>query len=390
MQAGSSLHVRLDVNLACREIHGPNPPSKDLIGREMNQQYFREMLVQTGTEFWINNPAGPELQAALQNGAVGVASNPVYISALLKSEPDFVRAIVQECGAGDDEVLAVQVIQKFVARPLALFHPLFQNSQGRYGRVAIQGNPRRNDDLAYLLTEAERFHTLGENICIKLPATPVGAQAMEELTERGWSTIGTMSFSVAQYIFMAEAHQRGLRRTRKKPRCLITMLPGLFDEYLAEDAKQRGITVAPEVLRQAGISTARAAYAIRRERGYAAQILSGGATMTFHWAEALGRGMVLTLSGSLMEAVQRERPAPASCIEASAAPETVRELRDKFPDFVRACDPTALRPEEFYEYGPVARFQNSFLSGFELLIKQIKQGRTASSKRLPICGEHEA
>jgi transaldolase len=344
----------------------------------MNHEYFRETLARAGTEFWINNPTGPELQAALQNGAVGVASNPVYISALLKSEPDFVRAMVEDCGVGDDEVLAVQVIQKFVARPLALFHPLFQDSQGRYGQVAIQGNPRRNDDLAYLLTEAEKFHTLGENIIIKLPATPVGAQAMEELTARGWSTIGTMSFSVAQYILMAEAHQRGLRRTQKKPRCLITMLPGLFDEYLVEDAKRRGVTVAPELLRQAGISTARAAYAVRRNRGYAAQVLSGGAGMTFHWAEVRGDGMVITLSGSLMEAVQRECPAPASRIEASAAPETIGELRDKFPDFVRACDPAALTPEEFRGYGPVARFQMSFLSGFELLIQQIRQGRTVS------------
>lgn len=338
----------------------------------MNPGYYREALAQTGTEFWINNPTGPELHAALANGAVGVASNPVYISVLLKSEPDFVRAMVKDCGAGDDEAAAVQVIQKFVMRPLELFLPLFRESQGRYGQVAIQGNPRQNDDLAHLLAEAEKFHSLGENIIIKLPATPVGAQAMEELTARGWSTIGTMSFAVAQYILMAEAHQRGLRRTKKKPRCLITMLPGIFDEYLAEDAKRRGVTVAPEMLRQAGITTARAAYAICRERGYAAQILSGGARGTFHWAEVMGREMASTLGGSLMDAVQRERPALENRIEASASPEVIRELRDKFPDFVRACDPGALAPAEVRAFGPVARFHNSFLAGFDQLIKEMR------------------
>jgi transaldolase len=338
----------------------------------MRSQYFREALAQTGTEFWINNPTGPELQAALANGAVGVASNPVYVSVLLKSEPDFVRAMVKDCGVGDEETQAVRVIQKFVARPLELFHPLFQESQGRYGQVAIQGNPRRNDDLAHILTEAETFRGLGENIIIKLPATPVGAQAMEELTARGWSTIGTMSFAVAQYVLMAEAHARGLRRTKQKPRCLITMLPGIFDEYLVEDAKRRGITVAPEILRQAGITTARAAYRVRRERGYAAQILSGGARSTFHWAEVMGRDMAITLGGSLMDAVQREKPPLANRIEMSASPEVIRELRDKFPDFVRACDAGALAAEEFREYGPVARFQNSFLTGFDQLIQQVR------------------
>ena len=338
----------------------------------MNSEYFREALAQTGTEFWINNPTGPELQVALKNGAIGVVSNPVYISVLLKSEPDFVRAMVEDCGTGDDETRAVHVIQKFTSRPLVLFQPLYQETQGRYGHVAIQGNPRRNDDLAHILTEAESFRALGENIIIKLPATPVGAQAMEELTARGWSTIGTMSFSVAQYILMAEAHQRGLRRTQKKPRCLITMLPGLFDEYLAEDAKRRGVTVATEVLREAGISTVRAAHAIRRERGYAAHVLSAGSRGTFHWAELMGRDMAITLGGMLMDAVQREQPPLVNRIDASAPTEVVRELRDRFPDFARACDPGALAAEEFRVYGPVVRFQKSFLDGFELLTKQVR------------------
>jgi len=344
----------------------------------VNTTYYRDALAQTGTEFWINNPTGPELQAALANGAVGVASNPVYVSVLLKSEPDFVRAMVKESGAGDEETRAVRVIQKFAARPLGLFHPLFRETQGRYGQVAIQGNPRRNDDLAHILTEAETFHALGENIIIKLPATPVGAQAMEELTARGWSTIGTMCFAVSQYILLAEAHERGLRRTKKKPRCLITMLPGLFDEYLVEDAMLRGVTLAAETLRLAGITTARAAYRIRQDRGYAAQILSGGARGTFHWAEVMGRDMAITLGGSLMDVVQREQPALTNRIEASAAPEAIRELRDKFPDFVRACDPGALAVEDFRTYGPVVRFQNSFLRSFDLLIQQINQKGMAS------------
>jgi hypothetical protein len=42
-----------------------------------------------------------------------------------------------------------------------------------------------------------------------------------------------MSFSVDQYIHMAETHRQGLQRTSKQPRCLVTMLPGMFDDYLA-------------------------------------------------------------------------------------------------------------------------------------------------------------
>ena len=89
----------------------------------------------------------------------------------------------------------------------------------------------------------------------------------------------------------------------------------------------------------------------------------------------LARGlylMAITLGGILMDAVQREQPPLVNRIDASAPTEVVRELRDRFPDFARACDPGALAAEEFRVYGPVVRFQKSFLDGFELLTKQVR------------------
>ena len=59
-------------------------------------------------------------------------------------------------------------------------------------------------------------------------------------------------------------------------------------------------------------------------------------------------------------------------IEAEAAPEVIAELRQTFPDFVRACDQGALVPEEFRSYGPVVRFQNSLLKGFATVIGEIQ------------------
>ena len=340
--------------------------------------YFQEALEQSATEFWVNNPSGPEMQMSLEAGAVGVADNPRYIVALLKAEPEFVHATVDEvlatAGAADRDLqqLAMQVIQKTVARPLELFLPLFRESGGRYGHVAIQGNPHTNDDLEAMMKEAEGFHELGENIIIKFPVTVKGAKALEELTARGWSTIGTMSFSVAQYIHMAEAHRRGLKRTKEKPKCLITMLPGMFNEYLAEDAERRGVKVSDEVLSHAGITTAREAYKIYRERDYEAIVLSGGARSTSHWTDLVGPGMAMTLSGKLAGELAKMHPPVVNCIQESAPREAIEELRQKFPDFVRACDADALVPWEFREYGPFIRFQNAIVDGLDILMKQIQ------------------
>ena len=341
--------------------------------------YFHDVHAKFSAELWVNNPALPEIELGLAAGALGVASNPRYIATILKTEPEFVHETIDEilgpAGLKDDEQLAMEVIEKAVCRPLKMFHPLYRQSRGRHGHVAIQGNPLRNDDVTALIGESERFHDLGENVIIKLPATVEGARALEKLTARGWSTIGTMCFSVDQYIHMAEAHRRGLQRTRKKPRCLITMLPGMFDEYLAEDAARRGVDVSDEVRCQAGLCTARAAYRICRERNYEAEILSGGANSTSHWTELVGHGMAMTLSGKLTEALVRESPRVESRIEASAPHEVVEQLRRKFPDFVNACDEGAMVSESFRSYGPVVRLQKIFADGLEIIMNEIRTRR---------------
>jgi transaldolase len=341
--------------------------------------YFHEVHARFGTEFWVNNPSLPEINLGLDNGAVGIASNPRYVATLLKSEPDFVHKIIDEVlgkkHKNDNQHLAMQVIQKVVSRPLRMFQTRYRESRGRYGHVAIQGNPYTNDDLALLLREAETFHELGENIIIKLPATATGVQALEELTARGWSTIATMSFSVPQYVCMAEAHRRGLERTKQRPRCLITILPGMFDEYLAEDAARRGVNISSDVLGQAGLTAARAAYNIYRQRKYEAIIISGGARSPYHWTELAGGAMAITLSGKLARTLLADSPPVVSRVQASAPGEVVEELREKFPDFIRACDENSMVSEEFRSYGPVVRFQNSLTEGIDTIVKEIQLRR---------------
>ena len=342
-------------------------------------RYFDDVLKACGTEFWINNPSLDELRMALDAGAVGVASNPTYIATLLKVEPEFVHRTIDELVADSDtdadEEIAARLFRKAVSRPLSLCEPLFRESQGRFGYAAIQGNPRRNDDPDFLLREAEGFRDLGDNIIIKMPSTVAGAQVLEELTARGWSTIGTMCFSVSQYIYMAEAHRRGLARTDKNPRCLITMLPGMFSEYLAEDAARRGIEVADDALFEAGIATARVAYRIHRERGYDAIVLSGGSRSMTHWTELLGPNFGITLSGKLTADLIDAHPEIVPRLEAESPQNVVTEMRDTFPDFLKACDVGAMEPEEFRPYGPVVRFQNALSSGFECVIEEIASRR---------------
>ncbi len=86
----------------------------------------------------------------------------------------------------------------------------------------------------------------------------------------------------------------------------------------------------------------------------------------------MGRGIGMTLSGKLAEALLKEHPPVVSRIQESAPASVIEELRQKFPDFVRACDADALAPEEFRQYGPFIRFQNAILDGLSILMKEIQ------------------
>ncbi len=342
----------------------------------MEKGYFKEVRERYGTEVWTNNASGSEMKAALEAGAVGGTTNPCSMAVLLKSDTRFAHVIIdeaiKEAGTDDDEEIAMLVLQKAVLRLLKLFHPLYRESNGRYGYAAIQGNPGKINDLETILKEAEKFHNLGENIIIKVPSTIVGAQAMEELIGRGWATIGTACFTVTQYILMAEAYRRGLRRTNKKPKCLIAIIPSAMDKYFTEYAAKHNIKVSPDVICQAGIIVKKAAYKICRERDYEAILISGGGRETYHWTELTGPDAAHTLSAGLAGKLLRERPQVTNSIHEPAPLEVIESLRQNFPDFTTAHDVGGQSHDEILSYEPLIRFNNFFNDGFDVLINEIR------------------
>lgn len=339
-------------------------------------QYFKKVFKKYGTEFWSNNPSGTELEVALKLGAVCVATNPCYTSSLLPTERKYIDSVVEKLKNSydfDDDIFPVKIHEEILSRPLNLFYPIYKKTNGQYGLVAIQGDPRKNDDADFILKEAERLHKLGENIIIKVPATIEGAMAMEELTIRGWPTIGTMGFSVSQYIYMAEAYHRGLKRSKSKPRCLITMIVGVFDEYLNRYIDENNINISKDLIRYAGVSAARAAYKIFLKNKYIPIILAGAMKKPYHWTELVGKNFGMTVGGSLALEIIKENIPVESKIDSSYQQGILDELTEKLPDFKKACEPDALKPKDFRTFGPAKMFQENFLSCYEKVTSYIKE-----------------
>jgi transaldolase len=350
--------------------------------RESALSYFHRVAQETPTEFWINNATAREAAAALEVGAVGATTNPTYPARLLKEESDYMFGLIDQVlgETTDDNQAADLVYQRAVSRLQRVFHPVYVRTSGRYGYVAIQGDPRVNTDVDAIVEGAFRYLKLGENMIIKVPATPAGALAMEKLVAAGVPTIATLSFSVDQAVYMAEAYRRALKQEKVRPVCYVTFIAGILDAHLAEAAVQKGNVISKEVIRYAGCEASRVAYRIYKDRGYEAILMGGGARGEHHFTELVGGAMAITIGWNLAETILQADKSVVSRIDAEAPADILRELETHLPDYYKAAHEKSLRPEEFRDFGPVVGFQNTFLNGIETLMKAIASRRRLAAQ----------
>ncbi|HPK03877.1 MAG TPA: transaldolase family protein [Candidatus Sumerlaeota bacterium] len=341
----------------------------------MSGAYFSRVAQSTPTEFWINNATPAQARQAMELGAVGATTNPTYLAKIAPDDEELL-ARLDELIDRDvaPEAAIMEVYQGSVLRLASIFRPLFEASGGRHGLVAIQGNPRRNDDAEFMIREGLALAALAENIIVKVPATPAGAAAMQALVRENIPTIATLGFSVAQAVYMAEAYERARAAADKSPRCYVTYIAGILDDVLAAEAREQHLPLDEAALRAAGCEGTRIAYEEYRRRGFTARLMGGGARGPHHFSELAGGDLAITIGWNLTEALQHEAPAPR--IDRHAAAETVAALRAHLPDFVKAADPDALSPAEFTRFRPVREFQASFVKAFDDLERFIAGRKT--------------
>jgi transaldolase len=182
-----------------------------------------ESLIATGTKLWLDS-IDPELVArdhAL--GASGATSNPIIIADLIKTgrfDNDLYELIGQQLS---DEEIAWRVTDKLVHEAQQVFLPVNRKTNGNDGFVSFELDPLLEDaDGPPLAERKARYIALGkkwskghENRMIKIPATPAGLEAIEELTAVGITLNVTLIFSPRQYRAARDAAWRGAQRFGK-------------------------------------------------------------------------------------------------------------------------------------------------------------------------------
>ncbi len=206
-----------------------------------------ESLIATGTKLWLDS-IDPDLVAENRKfGATGATSNPIIVSDLIKTGR-FDSEIGKLIGEGlDDEEVAWKLTDHFVRDAQRVFAEVHRETKGNDGYVSFELDPLLEDASCQLSQEerSKKYVELGKtwaaghtNRMIKVPATPAGLGALEDLAAAGITLNVTLIFSSEQYHAAREAIWRGAQK-RPDPRSLksvYSIFVSRIDVYTAKHA----------------------------------------------------------------------------------------------------------------------------------------------------------
>jgi len=308
----------------------------------------------------------------MEHGAVGATCNPVIVLGVLKQEISSWRqrilSLIEELPVATEEEIAWRLVREISVQAAAVLKPIFDQQQGRNGRLSIQTDPRLFRDAEAMVKQAIEFDGLAPNIIVKIPVTQAGIPAIEEATYRGISINATVCFTLPQCVAVAEAVERGLKRREQEGKEIATMGPvctimvGRLDDWLKLQAEKNNLAVDPGHLEWAGVAVFKKTYRIFRERGYRLRLLSAAFRNHMHWSEFIGGDVVISPPYSWQVRFNASDIEARPRMDVPVSAGVIDTLSRKFPDFCRAYSETGLVPSEFDSFGPTRRTLRQFIA----------------------------
>jgi transaldolase len=175
-----------------------------------------------GQSFWYDTlsrqmlTSGQLQQMVEREGLTGVTSNPTIFEKAMGGSADYdaqLRTLVAS-GVVDPKALYEQLAIEDIRAAAAVLRPVYQRTSGADGYVSLEVSPYLAHDTAGTVAEGKRlFRAVGrDNVMIKVPGTPEGMPAIEELVAGGVNVNVTLLFGLQPYRACADAHLRGLER----------------------------------------------------------------------------------------------------------------------------------------------------------------------------------
>ena len=187
-----------------------------------------QQLAELGQSIWYDN-----IQRALlddggladlvEAGVTGVTSNPSIFKQAIAGSADYDDALGELAPTGMAvteiyEALALEDIQ----RAADILQPVYDRTGGVDGYVSLEVSPSLAHDTEATIAEARRLYAALDrpNVLIKVPATPAGIPAIENLIGEGVNINVTLMFSLDHYDAVAGAYIAGLEKVAASGRDL--------------------------------------------------------------------------------------------------------------------------------------------------------------------------
>jgi transaldolase len=237
-----------------------------------------------GQQIWLDNLSRTLLQEGhlarlvQEEGVCGVTTNPAIFHKAIAGgrfyEDDLARLKAQPLSA---EARYEQLVIPDVQWACDILRPTWEVSGGEAGYVSLEVSPALAHDAIATVAAGQRLAAAvaRDNLLIKVPSTPAGLEAIEELIAAGISVNVTLMFSLAHVDAVASAYLRGLdrlvagggdpRRVYSVASLFLSRVDTLVDKQL------EAMGGAALALRgKSAVALARLAYAAYRERFHGA------------------------------------------------------------------------------------------------------------------------
>jgi len=208
-----------------------------------------ESLIASGTKLWLDSIDPDLVKKNRALGASGATSNPIIVSDLVKTGR-FDQAMLRFFQYGlDDSAVAWKLTDKLVQQAQDVFLPVWEETKGDDGYVSFELDPLLEDPKLNVpvAERTKKYIELGKhwsmgrkNRMIKVPATPGGLAAIEELCGAGVTLNVTLIFSPRQYTAARDAMWRGAQRrpNRERFKSVYSIFVSRLDVYTEQHVPQ--------------------------------------------------------------------------------------------------------------------------------------------------------
>lgn len=231
-----------------------------------------------GQSIWYDNIrrgmlVSGEMQALIDDGVVGVTSNPSIFQKAIGETHDYDDALRALAEQGLDALSIYDALTIEDIRMTAdLFRPVYDNTDGGDGFVSLEVNPTLAYDTDATIAEARRLFAAVNrpNVMIKIPGTDQGLAAIRTAIGESINVNVTLIFSVSAYEQIMNAYLDGVddliaaggdpSRVASVASFFVSRVDTAVDKQLAARIAA-GDTGASSLLGQAAVANSKIAYA---------------------------------------------------------------------------------------------------------------------------------